>query len=66
VLLDSNNHYKYNKSFTHGVSVMEVDGDKEVRVTFLDIQDVTTETWDGKVEKTGFRTTSGSNRIEKI
>lgn len=66
VLLDSNNHYKYNKSFAHGVSVMEVDGDKEVRVTFLDIQDVTTETWDGKVEKTGFRTTSGSNRIEKI
>ncbi len=66
VLNDSNQHYKYNKSFAHGVSIMEVDGDNEIRVTFLDIQDVQSETWDGKVEKTGFRTPSGSNRIEKI
>jgi alkaline phosphatase D len=66
VLRDSNTHYKYNKSFAHGISIMEVEGDKEIRVTFLDIQDVKTETWDGKVEKTGFRTVSGSNRIEKI
>ncbi|MEZ4221364.1 MAG: alkaline phosphatase D family protein [Polyangiaceae bacterium] len=66
VLNDSNKHYKYNKSFAHGVAVMEIDGDKEVRVTFLDIQDVQAKTWDGKVTKTGFRTPSGSNRIETI
>jgi alkaline phosphatase D len=58
-------HTKYGRSFAHGLAIMDVDGDKEVRVTFLDLQDVKSKDWDGKFDRTTFRTTSGSNLIEK-
>ncbi len=66
ILTNTSPHYKYAKSFSHGIAIMEVDGDTEVRVTFVDIQDVKSETWDGAPERVKFRTASGSNKVEIV
>ncbi|MBX3128331.1 MAG: alkaline phosphatase D family protein [Polyangiaceae bacterium] len=65
VLNDSNAHYKYNKSFAHGISVMEVSA-AEVRVTYLHIADVKSESWDGQVEKVVLRTPAGQSIVELV
>lgn len=62
ILQSSNPHYKYAKSFAHGISVIDVSA-AEIKVTFLNIPDVKTKDWDGSVERASFVTTSGSNRV---
>ena len=59
-------HYKYTNSMIHGVALIDVDADKEVRVTFVEIADVKSKTWDEKPTRVKFKTTSGSNKVEKL
>ena len=66
ILTSTSPHYKYAKSLSHGIAIMEVDGDKEVRVTFVQIADVKSPTWDGTAERVKFRTASGSNTVEIV
>lgn len=66
VLTGASPHYKYAKSLIHGVSIVEVDGDKEIRVTFVQIADVKSKTWDGTATRVKFRTASGSNKVEIV
>jgi alkaline phosphatase D len=64
ILTATSQHYKYANSQAHGVSVMEVNRKKEIRVHFFHIADVKTEAWDGSFERVSFRTASGSNVVE--
>lgn len=64
ILTSTSPHYKYANSAAHGVSVIEVDKKKEIRVHFFHIADVKTESWDGTFERVSFRTASGSNVVE--
>jgi alkaline phosphatase D len=56
--------YKYTKSSTHGIAVVDVDSDKEIRVTFVQIADVKSKSWDGKATRVKLKTVSGSNTVE--
>jgi alkaline phosphatase D len=57
--------YRYANSRAHGVSIAEIDG-AEVRVTFLEILDVKSPTFDGAVTRRTFRTPAGSARVEQV
>lgn len=62
ILTSSSPHYKYASSMAHGVSVIDVTA-AEITVTFLNIANVKSKDWDGAVERTTFKTASGSNRV---
>jgi alkaline phosphatase D len=64
ILTAASPHYKYANSKAHGVSVIEVDKKKEIRVHFFHVADVKTEAWDGSFERVSFRTASGTNVVE--
>jgi alkaline phosphatase D len=65
ILTSSAPHYKYAKSLSHGISIVEVT-EGAIMVTFLQIADVQTKEWDGKLEKKQLRTLSGSNRVTEV
>lgn len=66
ILTQTSEEYRYAKSQIHGVSIVEVDGDAEIRVTFLQIADVKSAEWDGEVTKVSFRTVAGTNTVETL
>jgi alkaline phosphatase D len=59
-------HYKYAKSLANGIGVAEVEGQKEMRVTFLLVGDVTKPDFSGKIERVSFRTPAGTSRIDAL
>jgi phosphodiesterase/alkaline phosphatase D-like protein len=65
ILTETSLEYRYANSLGHGVSIAEIDG-AEVRVTFLEIADVKTPTWDGSLTRKTFRTRAGSARVEEV
>lgn len=66
ILTATSPEYVYANSNTHGLSIVEVDDASELRVTFLQIADVKKKEWDGNVTRVSFRTTAGTNAIEKL
>ena len=66
ILRATSPEYKYANSLAHGVSIVEVDADVELRVTFLAVPDVKTPTWDGALTRTSFKTVSGSNTVTAV
>ena len=66
ILQQASPQYRYAKSLTHGIAIMDVQGADAVEVEFLQIADVRTPEWDGALERVRFRTTAGSNRIERL
>jgi alkaline phosphatase D len=65
ILTATSPEYKYAKSLSHGISIVEVQGAAELRVTFLQIADVKSEAA-GPVERRSFRTVAGSSRVETL
>jgi alkaline phosphatase D len=63
ILTDTSPEYKYASSLGHGVAIVDVDGDVELRVTFLQIADVKSATWDGSVGRVSFKTVSGTSAV---
>ncbi|NUP07938.1 MAG: alkaline phosphatase [Polyangiaceae bacterium] len=66
ILTATSPEYKYASSNMHGVSIIEVDGASEIRVTFLQVADVKTKDFDGNVSKKSFRTVAGQNKVEAL
>ncbi len=66
ILQATSGEYKYANSNTHGVAIVDIDAAAEFKVTFLQIADVKTEDWDGKVTRKSFRTVAGSNKVEAL
>lgn len=64
ILRDTSPEYKYANSLSHGISIVEVRGDAELVVTFLQIADVKSETWDEKLERVVWKTKSGQSTVE--
>jgi alkaline phosphatase D len=57
--------YKHRASNVNGISIVEVDADREIRVHFLEVADVFSAE-PGPVTKKSFRTRAGTNRVEPI
>ncbi|MCC6663317.1 MAG: alkaline phosphatase D family protein [Polyangiaceae bacterium] len=64
-LTTANPHYKHIDSFAHGIAIVDVNADKDIQVTFMKVADVKSKAFDGKVTKTVYKTTAGSNKVEK-
>ena len=64
-LATANPHYKHIDSFAHGIAIVDVNTDKDIQVTFMKVADVKTKAFDGTVTRTRYKTTAGSNTIEK-
>jgi alkaline phosphatase D len=65
-LVSASPHYLYRKSKSNGIALVDVDGTTEIRVTFLEVADVTNPSFDGNLSRVSFRTPSGSPTIEMI
>jgi alkaline phosphatase D len=65
-LVSASPHYLYGKSKSNGIALVDVDGTTEIRVTFLEVADVTNPSFDGNLSRVSFRTPSGSPTIEMI
>ncbi len=63
ILLDTSPEYKYALSNGHGVGIVEVNGDVDITVTFLQINDVKSADWDGEVTRVSFTTKSGQSKV---
>lgn len=63
VLQATSPHYVYADSLANGIGIVEVDGDVEMRVTFLYVNDVKDPTDSGAANRVSFRTPSGSSQI---
>lgn len=66
ILTQASPQYRYAKSLSHGIAIMDVQADAAVEVEFLQIADVRTPEWDGSVERVRFRTPAGSRRIDRV
>lgn len=66
LLQQASPQYRYAKSLTHGIAIMDVRGADAVEVEYLQIADVRTPEWDGTLERVRFRTAAGSRRIERL
>jgi len=64
LLVEAGPHYRLARTKANGIGVVDVDGAKELRVTYLLVAGVTTPTFDGKVERVALRTPAGVSRIE--
>lgn len=65
ILTDTSPEYKYANSLSHGISIVEVRGNTELEVTFLQIADVKSEQWDEKLERVVWKTKSGQSTLEQ-
>ncbi|MSP25048.1 MAG: alkaline phosphatase [Myxococcales bacterium] len=64
---DAGAHYRYAKSRANGVALVEVDGDKEIKVSFLELKsDLLDPKGSGELARTEFRTANGANTIEPV
>ena len=66
ILTQASPQYRYAKSQTHGIAIVDVQRADAIEVEFLQIADVRTPTWDGALERVRFRTPAGSRRIDRI
>lgn len=66
ILQQASPQYRYAKSLTHGIAIMDVQRADAVEVEYLQIADVRTPEWDGTLERVRFRTGAGTNRIERL
>jgi len=66
ILTQASPQYRYAKSQSHGLAIVDVQGTDAVEVEFLQIADVRTPTFDGNVERVRFRTPAGSRRVDRI
>jgi hypothetical protein len=66
LLLASNPQYHHVRNLAHGYALLEVDRDREIRVSFVQVAGVSTREYIGVVDRTSFRTPAGSSRIEPI
>lgn len=64
ILAAASPHYIFQRSQSYGVSLVEVDGDNEIRVTFLEVDDSTKPDYAGVKERHTFRTPSGTAVVE--
>jgi alkaline phosphatase D len=64
VLLSTNPHLRYSDATANGIAIASVSADS-FAVTFLRVADVRADTY-GVTDRSSFRTTLGSNRIEKL
>ncbi len=64
ILAGASPQYIYNNSDANGVSVVEVDGANEIRVTYLEIESPTNVDYTGVKARHTFRTPSGTPTIE--
>ena len=68
ILRETNAPYLHHAdTLANGIAIMDVRGDQDIEVTFLRVSDVLDDNFDNQViERSRFRTPSGSNRIETI
>ena len=66
VVRAANPHLKYAKNKIYGVATVDVDRDREVRVTFLHLTSVQSAERPGAIERVAFRTRLGTNAVEPI
>jgi alkaline phosphatase D len=66
LLAEAGPHYRLARTKANGIGLVDVDGTKELRVTFLLVGGVTSPTFDGKVERITLRTPASSSRIERL
>lgn len=66
LLLAAGPHYRLSRTKANGIGVVDVDGQNEIRVTFLLVEGVSSPNFNGKVERIALRTTSGSNTVELL
>jgi alkaline phosphatase D len=66
LLVEAGPHYRLARTKANGIGLVDVDGSKELRVTYLFVGGVTNPTFDGKVERVALRTPAGESRIEPI
>jgi hypothetical protein len=66
ILLETNPHYRYARSLTHGIAIVEVNRADAIEVEFLHVADVRTPEFDGDVERVRFRTPAGSRRVDRL
>ncbi len=64
ILQAASPHYLFQKSEAYGVSIVDVEGDTEIRVTFLEVQNSTEPEYAGVAARHTFRTASGSPTVE--
>jgi alkaline phosphatase D len=65
ILRNTNPHYKYAKSLTHGIAIVDVEA-SVINVSFVQISEVKSKDWNGSFERVELRTASGSNRVELV
>ena len=66
VVRAANPHRKYAKNKIYGVATVDVDRDREVRVTFPHLTSVQSAERPGAIERVAFRTRLGTNAVEPI
>jgi len=66
ILTQASPQYRYAKSQSHGLAIVDVQGAAAIEVEFLQIADVRTPTWNGTLERVRFRTPAGSRRIDRL
>jgi alkaline phosphatase D len=66
ILTQASPQYRYAKSLSHGIAIMDVQAADAVEVEFLQIADVRTPEWDGSLERVRLRTTAGSRRVQRV
>lgn len=66
ILTSTSPEYKYANSLSHGLAIVDVNGATDFTVTFLQIPDVKTATFDGNVTRKAFKTTNGSNTVQPL
>ena len=66
ILTQASPQYRYAKSLTHGIALVDVQRADAIEVEFLQIADVRTPEWDGSLERVRFRTAAGSRRIDRL
>ena len=57
-------HYQFSKSRAYGVSVVEVNADADIRVTFLEVDNSQNVNYSGVIARHTFRTPAGTPAIE--
>lgn len=66
ILQQASSQYRYAKSLTNGIAIVEVQRADAIEVEYLQIANVRTPDFDGNVERVRFRTPAGSRRIDRV
>jgi len=65
-LADANAHYRHLNSDGNGIAIVDVDGDTEVRVSFFEVEGITSTDYPGVSKRVDLRCVAGSNTVEVV